>query len=71
METTTTVRIERISNGFLVTDSDSMKGKSFYPTLVDFVNARVLEDIKDKDEYFITHDAEGEEFSFDLSVCDL
>ncbi len=54
-------KVKRITNGFLVTENDSMKQERYFPTLVDYAKYLMLEAMRDKDDYFKEHDADGEE----------
>lgn len=58
------VTIERISNGYIVTNNDSSHQKTFYGTLGEIMNARVIEDMNDIDRSLREHSPSDETFSF-------
>lgn len=64
------VSIERIDNGYIVTDNSTDAGRSYYRSLEDFVNCRVIEDLKEKDKSIREHARPNEPFRFKL-VTDL
>jgi len=42
------VEIERIDNGYIITGNDSTRNRMFYPTLEDFANAWIIEELKER-----------------------
>ena len=54
------VEIERISNGFIVTGKDSSNSKEYFPTLEKYLEARLMEQVKEIDKYHREHNTDGE-----------
>lgn len=61
------VEIERISNGYIVTNSQD-NVKRFYPSLVEFYQCIFDDRMKEKDIYYREHDADGEKITFKASM---
>jgi hypothetical protein len=61
------VKIERIGNGYIVTDNDSMKNKHYYATLERFAVALIVEQLRECDRSICEHKAPDKPFYFKLS----
>lgn len=57
------VRIERIQNGYIVTENDSTRCRRYFPSLVSFVESGMVEAAKKEDKYFNEHYADGAQFN--------
>ena len=53
------VHIERIGNGYIVTDNECPEKKIFYSSLVKFVEANVVTVAREQDEHDTSHDCIG------------
>ena len=63
------IKIERITNGFLVTELNDPK-KTYYESLTLIINAYVIEEIVGLDKMHKEHDTVGEQYSFNVSLDD-
>lgn len=64
------VQIERIDNGYIVTGNDSTKNRTYYQNLETFLEARVMEELRDRDRLICEREMPDKPFSFRL-VSDL
>jgi len=64
------VEIERISNGYIVTNNDDSCTKQYYSTLVEFSKSQFEEYMADQDRYFKEHDADGSKLIFKASLTE-
>lgn len=62
------VKIERIENGYIVTDIDSTGNKCFYASLEDFATCRVVENLREKCSDIKHSEAQGETYTFKLTT---
>ncbi len=53
------VHIERIQNGYIVTENDSTNCRRYYSSLESFVKLAMLDLAKEEDRYFSEHDTNG------------
>ena len=53
-------KVEKISNGLIVTGIDSTRTKTYYKSLEDFFNQMVIEPAKEADEELRHYDSIGE-----------
>ena len=65
------VKIERISNGYIVTDNDSTKVKRYYSSLADFCELQFNEYMQEKDKMFREYDADGTQLVFTAKLDEL
>lgn len=56
------IQVRRISNGFIIKKNGS-KSEFFTASIRDYISNQILENLSDVDEYFKTHDADGDEFT--------
>ena len=59
------LEIERIENGFIVTEN---RKRRYYACMRDLVDCKIGEAMDDADRYFIEHDAVGEIRKLSFSV---
>lgn len=59
----------RISNGFIVTNNEGRE--MFYRSLTHYVDDCIKEQSAEYDEYFHTHNADGEELAIELKVSQI
>lgn len=64
------VSIERIDNGYVVIGKDSSKSRIYYPSLEDFANSYILENLREIDKQIKEHEIPKKPFTFKL-VSDL
>lgn len=61
------VTIERIDNGYIVTGNDITKTKTYYPSLVNFAECWIIEQLKERDKLIREHSTPEKPFSFKLT----
>ncbi len=62
------VKIERIENGYIVTNKGDKKSKRFYKTLEAFALGNIVEELMDRDRCIRQHSMPNKPFSFRLST---
>ena len=61
------VKIERIDNGYIVTGLDSMETRTYYPSLENFAECWIIEQLKERDKSIREHTTPKKPFIFKLT----
>lgn len=64
-------KIERISNGIIVTGNDSTKQKRYFSSIRDFLESYLLEQVRELDRDLVEHNSCGCEFEFKAHFAEL